>query len=219
MTIGKEYIKGMLGGRDHEKYAMHGPNDVIRAAQLRDGRSVVEFLRSNPYWGGPGNAATAYELPRVLTKRMLDRLVKREGFCVFYTHLGKIKDAAVPFDSQTCDALRCLAGFQREGRILVTTTRRLLGYARAAQTISVSGVEDDTGFRIEISTPGESGPAVSGLADGDLNGLTFYVPDPHRTRIAINGRDVSDIRRNDADGTGHRSVSLPWHAPLEFPDV
>lgn len=219
ITIGKEHVKGMLGRHGNDKYAMHGPNDIMRSTRLRDGRPVVEFLRSNPFWGGPQHAATAYELPGVITPDVLARLVAREGFCVFYTHLGKVRSDNVPFGPETCASLRCLAEFQREGRILITTTRRLLGYAHAMNQISVTGNQDGGDFRIEISTPDAANAMNPKSLTAETNGLTFYVPDPHRTRITINGTEVPSIKRNEADDTGQCSVSIPWHAPLEFPDL
>jgi len=60
------------------------------------------------------------------------------------------------------------------------------------------------------------GAAASELSHRDLAGLTFYVADPGRTRITVDGRQVAEVKRNNADETGRRSVSLPWPA-LEFP--
>ena len=218
-TIGKEWLKGVKAGRGDPKYAMHAPNDVVRHARLRDERPIIEFLRSNPFWGGPGNADTANELPDVITRRMLERLIERQGFCVFYTHLGKIQDCDEPFGARTQASFRCLAEFQGEGQILTATTRRLLGYARALSEVAVTTSEDDKGLRIDLATPTDGDEPGLELNSRDLSGLTFYVPDARRVRIAINGREVLDLRRNDADETGRASVSLPWHAPLEFPDV
>jgi hypothetical protein len=55
------------------------------------------------------------------------------------------------------------------------------------------------------------------LVPADLDGLTLYVEDPSRTRLTLNGREVSDVRRNGPDHTGRLSVSIPWKA-LEFPE-
>ncbi len=219
VTLGKEWLKSVLARHGNVKYAMHGSNEVVCTERLRNDRPVIEFLRSNPYWGGPGESATADGFAQVVTPRMLDCLVERQGFCVFYTHLGKVHSYEEPFAPATRDALRRLATFHHDGRILVTTTRRLLGFARAVREVSVSGIEDNFGLRIDVTTRNSSNQTGIELAEADLNGLTFYVSDPKTTRLFLDGQEVPDIRRNDPDETGQRSVSLPWHRPLEFPDV
>ena len=78
-----------------------------------------------------------------------------------------------------------------------------LGHVTPSRTVSSS---DDV----------ETGP-VPGLTD--LAGLTFYTNDPSRTQIAVDGVVVSTIARNGPDHTGTKRVSVPWHSPLEFPDV
>ena len=208
-TLFKEHIKGILARLGNERYSMHGPNRVLRNAQLRDGRPVFEFIRSNPYRDGVGLGATADGLADVLVKQMLERLVESEGVCVLYTHLGKIKNRDEPFGEPTRQALRLLAGYLFDGKILVTTTRRLLSYCRAIHNAVLSTSTDGGIYMLDIKV--ESG-------DTDLSGLSVYVPDPVRTLIKVNGREVKDIRHNEPDHTSRRSVSLPWR-PLEFPDI
>jgi hypothetical protein len=219
-TLAKEVAKGVLARAGHAKYAMHGPNAVLRRAQLRDGRPVYEFMRSNPYWGGVENADTAAGLAGTLTPQMLDRFAARGGVCVFYTHLGKGVAGDELFDPATRLAFRRLADRFHAGEILVTTTRRLLGYRRAAREVSFTVQDRPDGCLIAVSTRvgNGNGKGLGALAASDLAGLTFYVPDPVRTRMTIDGRAVPNLRQNQADHTGWRSVSLPWPA-LEFPSL
>jgi hypothetical protein len=160
-TLAKEVAKGVLARGGHAKYAMHGPNDVLRRAQLRDGRPVYEFLRCNPHWGGVEHADTAAGLARTLTPRLLDRLVARAGACVFYTHLGKGAPRDEPFDAQTSAAFRRLADRFHAGELLVTTTRRLLGFHRALRELSFTPKHGAAGRRIDVSTRGGSGDGDS----------------------------------------------------------
>ena len=66
-------------------------------------------------------------------------------------------------------------------------------------------VLDDAG--IEVSYDGDS---------EDLDGLTFYVPEPENVRLYLNGCAVAALDRNGPDQTGKASISIPWR-PLEFP--
>jgi hypothetical protein len=213
-TLAKEWLKGILAKR-YPKYAMHRPNQVMRLVTLRDGRPVVEFMRANPHWAGVDRGETASGLSDVLTEAMLDRLVDRGGVSVLYTHLGKrlSPDGRLPTATQA--ALRRLAERSRAGHILVTTTRRLLGYCRVVRDVTFSLRTEDDGVTIDLALSGPPRPTAPPL--DELQGLTFYVADPKRTRIALNGCDVSAIERNRADHTGRPSVSIPW-SRLEFPD-
>lgn len=222
-TVTKELAKHLLARRGDVKYAMHATNDVLRPVALRDGRRVYEFLRSNPYWRAVDAGETADGVAEVMTGRFLNRLVQRGGVCVFYTHLGKIRDRRVPFGSATVDALRGLAREYRAGRILVTTTRRVLGYRRAMREVTVDVHHDERGNRVTVDTRSRAEPGLPPITSADLEGMTFYVnaavksPMPD-VRVVVDGVEVPQLRHNPPDETGKPSVSIPW-TPLTFPDL
>ncbi len=215
-TLVKEAVKQSLARCGSAKYSMHASNDVLRRTQLRDDRPVYEFFRSNPHWGGVSSCDTGREIGQVLTEGLLERLEQRGGVCILYTHLGKIRDPRVPFDESAVRVFRRLADAQRDGRILVTTTRRLLGYCRAVREVNWSVNYNEAGNTVEIALELPRGEIK--LSKSDLDGLTFYVPDGHEVRVIIDGRSVDGLVRNAPDHTGRTSVSLPWR-PLEFPEL
>jgi len=215
-TAAKELAKGALGRRGNGKYGMHCDNRLLRLVSLRDGQRVFEFLRCNPYWGGVQHAATADGLAEALAPRVLEHLVRREGVCVLYTHLGKVRDRRQPLGPRTRAALRRLAAYHHAGKLLVTTTRRLLGLRRAVAEVQLS-VSSEAGWScIALDLPAISRGEKPPLVGSDLDGLTLYVPDPDRTRVLLNGREVTRICHNPPDHTGRPSVSLRW-PQLEFP--
>jgi hypothetical protein len=208
-TLAKEWAKGALARRGNAKYAMHAPNDLTRPVVLRDGRAAVEFLRANPYWAAVDEGETADGLADVLNERFLRTLTEREGACILYTHLGKTSSRDVPLGPATCRALSLLADAFHAGRLLVTTTRRLLGQRSAWRDLrfaTTAGADGRT--RIEVDWSGPS---------SDLEGLTFYVPDPERTEIVVAGLPAAGVQRNPPDHRGLPSVSLPWHR-LVYPE-
>lgn len=206
-TLLKETAKGALVRWGRSKYAMHASNALLRPAALRSGQAVWEFMRCNPHWGGVSRGETASGLAEVLRADVLDRLVEREGFMVLYTHLGKVRRVAEPFEAPARAALRRLAAYRDAGRILVTTTRRLLGYARAMRSLVWSARRGrDGALLIDV---------LSAAAAADLAGLTLYVPAGVTPRLRVNGRDVAVVR-NGADHAGRYSVSIPWRR-LAFP--
>ncbi|MCC7416120.1 MAG: hypothetical protein IT176_03190 [Acidobacteria bacterium] len=203
ITRAKEWAKGRAA-RFGPKYAMHASNDVLRRSTLRSGHSVLEFLRCNPHWGGVSRGETADGVHEVLSAPMLGRLAAREGWCVLYTHLGKLVDPAKGFSRAALDAFGRLALAHHDGRILVTTTRRLLGYGRARAATWKAAVRGGA-LWIDVS----SRVGADRLAAADLAGLTFYVPDAARARLAVDGVECPAIERNPPDHTGRASVSLP----------
>ena len=75
-----------------------------------------------------------------------------------------------------------------------------------------SATAEGGSVRIDIDTR-NTRPA---LRPRDLEGLTFYVPNPASAAIAVDGTPLKVIRRNGPDQTGRGSVGVPW-TRLEFP--
>ena len=233
LTLAKEASKRVLARLGRRKYAIHGPNKVLRPVRLRDGQATYEFLRSNPHWGGVSCCETARGIGQVLTADMLKRLEQRGGCCVLYTHLGKVRDPRVPFDASAVAGFRRLAEAHDSGKVLVTTTRRLLGYRRAAEEVTWTcrcyerdgcdesdhpDESDGKSLRIEVETGASGNRKMPELEPEDLAGLTFYVDEPQRTCVFVDGREVPELQSNGPDETGRPSVSLPWRT-LEFPSI
>jgi len=203
-TILKEFAKGIL---PFPKFAMNRSNVLMREAHLRSGQQVSEFMRSSPNWGGVSAGATADGLPEILTTKILNWLIKREGCCVLYTHLGRAIDPYRPFNRCVKESLSLLSRYASGGQILVTTTRRLLDYCSGLQKIKVSVSLDEECTRIDITKERE---------DLSLDGVTFYVCDPSRAKLFVDGREMHGLQKNPPDHTGRPSISLPWRK-LEFP--
>ncbi len=216
-TLLKEGAKQHLARRGNTKYAMHGPNETLRPAVLRNGSRVFEFMRCNPHWGGVSSCDQGRHIGDVLTGDMFGRLVERSGTCVLYTHLGKIDDPDVPFDRKAVEAFRGLAEEFRAGRILVTTTRRLLQYRRAVREIDYVARWEGANLCIDVCTQ-DRAEAVGDQQVEALRGLTFHVPEAQRVSMTVNGRKVASVQRNGPDQTGRPSVSLAWPR-LEFPEI
>lgn len=132
-TLAKESAKQTLARCGSRKYSLHATNRILRPVRLRDNRyEGYEFLRCNPHWNGVSSCDTGWGIARVLTGRFLDRLVARRGTCILYTHLGKLGPSNRKFDEPTVHAFRQLGDYYRSGKILVTTTKRLLEFCASA---------------------------------------------------------------------------------------
>lgn len=204
VTTAKEVAKGLLARAGSAKYSPHGGNNVVWGSRLRSGHAVREFLRSNPSWAGVSVHETADGFGEVVSSDVLGRLLARGGACVLYTHLGKTRQPGRALSAATRRSLDLLAGLFACGDLLVTTTRRLLDLCWTRRQVSWTAHQaGDGGTRIEIST------AALGSLDSRLDGLTFYVANPARTTITVDGGERAvQVNPNDASGRG--SVSLPW---------
>jgi hypothetical protein len=203
----KEAAKQTLGRLGRRKYRVHARNRLLNPSHLRDGQPTVEFLRCNPHPAGVDTGDTGAGLGEVLTARFLDQLVAREGACLLYTHLGKLSGRV--FDEAAIRALHLIARYAAEGRILVTTTRRLLDYARLTESTSLSVTEDAQTGVLNVTCD----PAWT---VEECQGLTLYPSSPV-TELRLNGQAVP-MQRHAADETGRASVSIPW-TPLKFPVI
>lgn len=211
ITVAKEAAKGLIARGGSLKYAPHKSNHVLWNSALRSGQPVIEFLRSNPSWAGISVHDTLDGLGEVMSEATVNRLVDRQAACVLYTHLGKTRQPGRAVAPDTRRALEIVAGARNDGRLLVTTTRRLLDFCRARRAVSWRASSGSDGLRIDVSTAG-----LPGFGHRDLEGLTFYIEPASRVRLAIDGRDVTGLRHNPPDHTGRASVSVAWPR-LSFP--
>ncbi len=213
-TIGTEWAKGALARVGNEKYAMHAANNVLRPAHLRDGSPVYEFMRCNPYWGGVSGAATADGLAEVLTGSFLQRLVERRGVCILYTHLGKTRQPDSIFTPGAVAALRELSNLAEKRDLLVTTTRRLLGYCLATDLVTVRMGKDGGGESVYLDTAALRQQDMP----TDLGGISVYVDHAQSARVFVDGIEVTVLDRNPVDEQGMESIAIPWR-PLSFPEI
>jgi hypothetical protein len=214
-TVTKEAVKRWLAAHGNKKYAMHGPNKVLRTDRLRDGRPVHEFLRTDGgYWGGVGEAATAAGFGEVLTRSFLDRIVDREAVCALYTHLGKIVDRKEILPQRTRAALRLLPEYARANRVLVTTTRRLLQYLRVRKLLHWRAEQQASALIIEVNCATDEVTARPPLDEKELQGITFVLPQARRVEVRLSTGAALAHTKTDVGGCTY--VAIPWE-PLTLP--
>ena len=208
-TIALEFTKGWFARLGNKKYAMHKDNKVLRKSKLVDGTEINEFMRCNPSWGGVSCFDQARGIHHVLTKEVLDTLVKKQGCSILYSHLGKVYSTSEPFHQCTRQAFELLASYQNNHKILTATTRRLLGYNRTVAELNfiIKKVNTETQIHLTTAYQGE-----------DLNGLTWYVDEPESTSLYINNIRYNDLVINENNNVEQTSVSIQWHS-LSFPKM
>jgi hypothetical protein len=196
-TIAKEAAKHMLG--------------------LLDGQHSRAFLRCNPHHRGIELGDRGDAVHEVLTPEFLERLSAREGNCILYTHLGKleVREGRPRFGAPAIAAFANLARYDREGRILVTATHRLLDYHRMklGLDLSVAASEGTVTVRLAGATAHPDAPAERRYA-----GLTLRVADPAKLRLQAEDGGAIPFRVDPPDESGRPCVSIAWPR-LRFPDL
>ncbi len=213
-TMAKEAVKISLGRSGHPRWEMYAANDVCRPSKLRDGRPIWEFLRSNPFWNGSGKGDTADGIGDVLTRRMLDGLVRRRGICVLYTHLGKVRDRQCPPPESARNAFRRLAEYQERGSVFVTMTQRLLQFMTVRDALQFRAERDGD---VTVISIGDVNDAVFGTrppTDDELGGMSFIVPG--RGAVRIQRESGEAIASTPHVGDDSTTASIPWRR-LTFP--
>lgn len=206
-TLTKEGLKHVLARMGSEKYAMHGTNQLLKPVNLRDGQDVMEFIRCNPHPCGVSVGDNARGLAEALTSKFFDTLVSRRGKSIVYTHLGKKIDSTKGFDDGARNALKGLRDRHSKRDILVTTTRRLLGFTEVCMLLKWSVDRSMGDIEIEIDD------SVS--RDG-LQGINFIAPADANVSIRIGGERVeteSAARPGMPDVMTH---GIPWRR-LPYP--
>jgi hypothetical protein len=205
VTWAKETVKLCAAALDNPKYRMHRANRLLRDVRLRDSTQAVEFLRTNPHPLGVSAGDNAEGLSLALSDGFLDRLVKRRGKAIVYTHLGKRIDRQSGFPGPTRAALEKLAGRMHSGEVLVATTERILDYAELVKRLTWT--VSDSGHATEIALE-------AGAAPLRFDGLSFVVPAGREYRLVHRGKALP-VLRAETRGSHESVLYVPWR-PLEY---
>ena len=182
-------------------------NRLVEKVQARDGSELLTFMRFINPWGK--HAFTdIHNLPNQIGEPVLRELVRNKGCMILYTHLGsnRRRDSWMPPAARGC--LENLARFNRDGKIFIATTTRLLRYLEMIENIRFTVRETAGGTEIHLQIPND--------VDADFQGLTLYCTEPGKTALFFQERSL-EIQMNHPDNSGLPSISIPWRR-LEFPE-
>lgn len=203
-TMIKDIVKLLLSYAGAARFRMHAANRLTRPVTLRSGHEVTEFIRCDPHPCGVSAGDNSRGISEVLSHKNLAALVCRGGVSIIYTHLGKALDPETLFVPETRLAFERLAKFEKDGDILVTTTRRLLGFNQSMRMAQANVRRGGSQAVVEIRLPPEC----------SAQGLTFYWEGP-TPKVSVNGDEIDDVQENPPDETGRTSLSVRWE-PLQW---
>ncbi len=186
-------------------------NSLIQLDQLRDGNILFKFKRY-----GNGKLDWSEHLNFLLNDKVLNHLIRKNGYLILYIHLGdkKLKQDSMPLPAETIQKLRQLAALYHAGKIWVESTSRLLNYNFIHKYLKWSVTATESHYQIKIEQLSEEMPATD-LSLNDLSGLTFICPDNKEVSIIFNERKVPCTIHRDKK-YGQQLVIIPIKKP-EWP--
>jgi len=157
-------------------------NHLIQVDQLRDGNILFKFKRY-----GHGKLDWSDHLNFLLNDKVLDHLIKKQGYLILYIHLGdlKRKKDATTLPLETIQKLRQVAELYHSGKVWVETTSRLLNYNFIHKYLKWSVTSTASQYQIKIERLNASVPAYN-LSIDDLGGLTFVIPNDKDVSVFFN---------------------------------
>jgi hypothetical protein len=144
-----------------------------------------------------------------LKAKILDDLVKQQGYLILYTHLGLPKQPCdALFTKENRQILEELAERHHNGMIWVTRTVDLLTYWMTCHFLEwkTYALGDTCIIDLECLNDPTTGPRKPGK--DELAGLCFYSARPNDTVIRLNGRPMA-TRVNSPDHTNRGSIGIP----------
>jgi len=184
-------------------YIFNGNNNSLNKFVLHNGYEVDIFRRF-----GSWEDDHPLNLPNVINKYNLDKLVNYEGVTFFYNHLGKRKSIEKNlYHKNTIESFELLKEYNSINKIFITTTYRLLTYLRTRKKLKYKSYWKNGCINIEILN--------SDIYEKEIEGITFYTPYPFKTFVFYKNKRLI-IEKNSPDFTGKKSVTIKWNK-LEYP--
>ncbi|HOK41921.1 MAG TPA: formyltransferase family protein [bacterium] len=186
-------------------YIFNGNNNSIIPFTLHNGIQVYTFRRF-----GSWEDDQPFNLPNIINKYNLDKLVETEGVTFFYNHLGKRRTLEKNiFQTETIKCFELLKTYNLTNKIFITTTSRLLTYLKTRNNLKYKSYWKNGCIYIEILN--------TNLSKQELEGITFYTPYPFKTFIFYNNQKLI-LENNSEDHTGKKSVTVKWNK-IVFPNL
>ncbi|MFH0728323.1 MAG: hypothetical protein V2B19_18540 [Pseudomonadota bacterium] len=209
----KNLVKFATGQKNRKK-TTEQLDELCYSFPLRDGTTVMAFTRfyqdldENP-------EATRLSIHRTITPGNLDRLIDQEGYMVFYTHFGLPSGRNGPlFPERDQHAFELLARHFHDGRIWMARTPDILNFWLLQKYLRWNFFKEGEAWVINLENVDDPVEGTRPPCLQELAGLCFYAPQPERTVIRLEGRDVPAVIHGP-DHRGLKSIGFPPPLPPE----
>jgi len=206
MNLGKTLGKIALDYFGYPKYNYFKKNRLVYVTTMRDGQKIYEFVRFNNHYKGASIGDTFEDLEYMISKKVLDQLIKAGGYCIVYTHLGKKFNLNSEKGRQTVVALRDLKEEYEYGNIYLDSAGKILNYYIRHKHLNWSSKEVNGHHNIIIHSVDDPMFGSYVPEPAQLKNFTFYAPE--KTKVYIQSEEVKYIRQNPPDHTNKQSITL-----------
>jgi len=172
----------------------------------------VRLYRYKKYagrWHGLPAAAPPEALEQI-TQALLYELKAKGGWILIDVRLGERRRAHDPSSSELAGILAPITEEHAAGRVYVATPNDLLSRNLIQRYLDWEAESASSGVDIHIHGVAEEEGTPWVPTIEELQGVTFYTPLPERTRVFLDGEEISGLLMNPADHTRRASVSIPW---------
>lgn len=203
----KNRVKCSIGQKKRQK-TTEQLDELCYFFLLRDGTRIMAFTRFYQDLDEKPEA-TRFSIHRTMTHENFDRLIDQEGYMIFYTHLGLPSERKAPlFPGRDRHALELLARYFHDGRIWMATTPDILNFWLLQKYLRWNFSREGEAWVIHLENVDDPVEGIRRPRLQELAGLCFYSPQPERTVIRLDGRDLQAVIHGP-DHLGRKSIGFP----------
>jgi hypothetical protein len=178
--------------------------ESVRAGSVR----LYRYKKYAGRWLGIPSQAPVEALEQI-TQALLYELRAKGGWILVDARLGERRRPRDPSSSELAGILAPVGEEHIAGRVYVTTPNDLLSRNLIQRFLDWEVERVSSGVDIRIRGVAEEGTSWVPTVE-ELQGVTFYTPVPERTRVFLDGEEISGLLVNPVDHTSRASVSIPW---------
>jgi hypothetical protein len=200
--------------RDSAEPVFDFDNRLFVNVILQDASEAWDFVRFvNRY--GLEHTQDVHDLMKQTCPSIIGRLISNSGYFILYTHMCEGVSDSNGLPRKLISNFEYLSRMYHDGKLLVTTTSRLLQYNEVHDNM-LWQVDNEKGMtKISICPYMNALGVKQRITENMVHGITFYCHDPDKTRIFLDKKPVK-VRKNAKDVTGEYSVTIPWRK-LKYP--
>jgi hypothetical protein len=193
----------------------------LQVVTLADGRMINAFVRYSTTKKG----AIKWHLDNLqdqISDENLAKLISSGKYMIIANHLCYIPpgfDNSSIFNDRDVAALRNLAKKYEDGLIYVAPTSKLLMYSLVHDNLKWNWRGNESIININIQNVSDPASGNFTPSEEQLQGITFYTPNPEITHVYVTGTEIKDLEKNPSDYKGRKSVTIPIRHLPPLPEI
>ena len=201
----KQIIEFLQDFKANREVVWKHNNELVQVITLDDGQKIFDFVRYINRWGKHSMADEPF-LNFQIPPKVIDRLIRNQGYMIQYTHLGD--NRGPPYISEpTFKVFRYIAHKSAVGELYVTSTSKLLNYYIHHKYINWNSIKNGDTIEISIENIMNEVEGTYIPTINQLKGITFYIPQNKKIRLFLNQNEIGYVI-NPKDHKGKYSITI-----------